>query len=119
MTMPPAPIRAATVPAALHRALDRGVVASGPTPFANQDLIELRAAIELLGDVLSAEERATMRQVEEQAEAAQAALFGTLLRKPAAARPPKRGRNQTCWCGSGRKYKLCHRRADEDALLAG
>lgn len=26
--------------------------------------------------------------------------------------PPKPGRNAPCWCGSGRKYKLCHYNAD-------
>lgn len=24
--------------------------------------------------------------------------------------PPKRGRNEQCWCGSGKKYKKCHGR---------
>jgi preprotein translocase subunit SecA len=28
---------------------------------------------------------------------------------------PKVGRNDPCWCGSGKKYKNCHLRADEDA----
>ena len=23
-------------------------------------------------------------------------------------RPPKRGRNEQCWCGSGKKFKTCH-----------
>ncbi|MBT8240952.1 MAG: SEC-C domain-containing protein [Acidimicrobiia bacterium] len=23
-------------------------------------------------------------------------------------RPPKMGRNEQCWCGSGRKFKTCH-----------
>lgn len=27
---------------------------------------------------------------------------------PAAPVRPKRGRNDACWCGSGKKYKLCH-----------
>jgi hypothetical protein len=103
----------------LHDALDRCVVTDGRIPFANQDLIELRAAIEGLGGVLNAEQRATVRQVDEQSEVVRAALFGKLQREPTAAGPPKRGRNQPCWCGSGRKYKVCHLRADEDALLAG
>ena len=31
-------------------------------------------------------------------------------------RPPgKIGPNSPCWCGSGRKYKKCHRAADEEA----
>ncbi|NTU81333.1 MAG: hypothetical protein HGA45_18475 [Chloroflexales bacterium] len=33
---------------------------------------------------------------------------------PAHARP---GRNDPCWCGSGRKYKQCHLRADEASGL--
>jgi uncharacterized protein YecA (UPF0149 family) len=24
------------------------------------------------------------------------------------------GRNDSCWCGSGKKYKRCHLMADED-----
>ncbi|HMI90099.1 MAG TPA: preprotein translocase subunit SecA, partial [Polyangiales bacterium] len=27
---------------------------------------------------------------------------------------PKVGRNDPCWCGSGKKYKSCHLRSDED-----
>jgi hypothetical protein len=29
--------------------------------------------------------------------------------------PPKPGRNEPCWCGSGKKYKKCHLAADEEA----
>ncbi|MET0385307.1 MAG: SEC-C metal-binding domain-containing protein, partial [Polyangiales bacterium] len=25
---------------------------------------------------------------------------------------PKVGRNDPCWCGSGKKYKHCHMRSD-------
>jgi hypothetical protein len=28
-------------------------------------------------------------------------------------RPPRPGRNEPCWCGSGKKYKKCHLEADE------
>ena len=28
---------------------------------------------------------------------------------------PKLGRNDPCWCGSGKKYKACHMREDEAA----
>lgn len=34
-------------------------------------------------------------------------------------RPAERsdiGRNQPCWCGSGRKYKVCHRRREQASL---
>jgi len=26
---------------------------------------------------------------------------------------PKLGRNDTCWCGSGKKYKRCHLEEDD------
>jgi uncharacterized protein YecA (UPF0149 family) len=26
---------------------------------------------------------------------------------------PKRGRNEECWCGSGKKYKKCHLNDDQ------
>jgi hypothetical protein len=26
---------------------------------------------------------------------------------------PELGRNDTCWCGSGKKYKRCHQDADD------
>ena len=28
-------------------------------------------------------------------------------------KPPRPGRNDPCWCGSGKKYKKCHLEADE------
>ncbi len=31
-----------------------------------------------------------------------------LSRSPASKTRPKRGRNDPCWCGSGKKYKMCH-----------
>jgi hypothetical protein len=31
-----------------------------------------------------------------------------LSRSPASKTRPKRGRNDPCWCGSGKKYKACH-----------
>ena len=35
---------------------------------------------------------------------------------------PSLGRNDRCWCGSGRKYKICHQAVDDrrrsDALAA-
>ncbi len=36
-----------------------------------------------------------------------------LLEEEAASPPVKPGRNDPCWCGSGRKYKKCHLAADE------
>jgi hypothetical protein len=34
-------------------------------------------------------------------------------------RPGDRGRNDPCWCGSGKKYKKCHLAADEAAPRTG
>jgi len=31
------------------------------------------------------------------------------------AAPPRPGRNDPCWCGSGKKYKKCHLAADEES----
>ena len=36
------------------------------------------------------------------------ACTGDARRRRAATRATKLGRNDPCWCGSGRKYKLCH-----------
>jgi hypothetical protein len=38
-----------------------------------------------------------------------AKLFG--VRRPET--PPDLGRNDPCWCGSGKKYKQCHLALDE------
>jgi preprotein translocase subunit SecA len=32
--------------------------------------------------------------------------------KPVVNEGPKLGRNDPCWCGSGKKYKHCHGRLD-------
>jgi len=33
--------------------------------------------------------------------------------------PPKElGRNESCWCGSGKKYKSCHLKKDQKKLAA-
>ena len=51
-----------------------------------------------------------------------AAAMGRQVQPPAEAPPqpatvkrdkPKLGRNDPCWCGSGKKYKSCHLRSDE------
>ena len=31
---------------------------------------------------------------------------------------PKLGRTEPCWCGSGKKYKQCHLRSDQDSVSA-
>jgi hypothetical protein len=36
-----------------------------------------------------------------------------LKRKPVL--PKRPGRNDACWCGSRKKYKICHLKADQEA----
>ncbi len=35
-------------------------------------------------------------------------LMGLSQTQPSVRSRPKRGRNEPCWCGSGKKYKNCH-----------
>jgi hypothetical protein len=35
--------------------------------------------------------------------------------RPEPTLPPQLGRNDPCWCGSGKKYKHCHLRSDQEA----
>ncbi len=35
---------------------------------------------------------------------------------PAPREIPKLGRNDPCWCGSGKKYKKCHMESDQRRL---
>ena len=37
-------------------------------------------------------------------------LFASASAKP---QPTEIGRNDPCWCGSGKKYKKCHLKSDE------
>ncbi len=39
--------------------------------------------------------------------------IASFFNSPAEEPLPKLGRNDTCWCGSGKKYKKCHLAADE------
>ena len=39
--------------------------------------------------------------------------FVKLIAGPQPPPLPDLGRNDRCWCGSGRKYKLCHQTADD------
>lgn len=36
----------------------------------------------------------------------------TIIRPPRPTSTPKPGRNEPCWCGSGKKYKVCHLLSD-------
>ncbi|MFO1429281.1 MAG: SEC-C metal-binding domain-containing protein [Candidatus Competibacteraceae bacterium] len=93
--------------------------------LANHAFIELKAAIELLGGSLNADQQEKYqtglalreRLVEKlfpwakpfestpPGETLEAALPGTYQPIKGA---KKLGRNEPCWCGSGKKYKKCH-----------
>jgi preprotein translocase subunit SecA len=39
-------------------------------------------------------------------------LIGAAKSQPTLRSKPKLGRNELCWCGSGKKYKVCHLQQD-------
>ncbi len=51
----------------------------------------------------------------EQEAAIQASQAGDARTEPIRNRDKKPGRNDPCWCGSGKKYKSCHLRKDQAA----
>lgn len=57
----------------------------------------------------SRRQRRRMAAMGQQPEAAPAPKAQTVKRDK-----PKLGRNDPCWCGSGKKYKNCHLRSDEE-----
>jgi hypothetical protein len=106
--------------------LDRYEIMEGANPLSNHTLIELRAAIEMLGGTLT---EAQQRKYARGADAANrfrrkiggfrtAARFagsGEFVQPaPSAPRADRPGRNDPCWCGNGKKYKKCHLASDED-----
>ena len=118
---------------ALTDALDRFEIGSnGDGPFANHAVIELAAAIERLGGVVSDEGLVKLGKAKRIGSAAADQMVKALQNRPRVVveraprlptersivvdRPqaprPKLGRNERCWCGSGKKYKRCHLRED-------
>ena len=89
--------------------------------MAGQEVIELRDAIEALGDELTAEEEWKFDDVLAQKEKLRKGIEGSSSEgTPGEEIPVRRavkpGRNDPCWCGSGKKYKKCHLGADRAAL---
>lgn len=94
--------------------------------LANQVFIELRVVIEGFGGELTEAQQRKYQQAERLRSQAAAALRGGSgpARRSTADWPPpvhssapapvpaarrhKWGRNEPCWCGSGKKYKKCH-----------
>ena len=98
----------------LSRAFDDHEVAESDSPLANQDLVELRAAIEELGGSLTPAQDQKYVRALEPAERWRRQLRAALEARKAARRRPRPGRNDPCWCGSTKKYKKCHLVADQN-----
>jgi hypothetical protein len=91
----------------------------------NQVVIELADAIVELGGTLTLQQRDKLNQVRQSRERARRQFQGLFERsRDGHSRPgdektyrksarEELGRNDPCWCGSGRKYKRCHLREDQ------
>ncbi|MDP6042434.1 MAG: SEC-C metal-binding domain-containing protein, partial [Candidatus Latescibacteria bacterium] len=90
--------------------------------LANQEVIELCSAIKELGGILTLEEEKKLKDVlalrEKYSEQIDLMLrmdgddYGE-EKEPIRNLKPKLGRNDPCWCGSGKKYKKCHWLSDQ------
>jgi hypothetical protein len=100
----------------LQKALDDHEVRDAKiTPFEHQEVIEFCEAIERLDGELTPTQQEKLKLVRRLREASRPAMEAYMQdrhgQKPQTA-PPKPGRNDPCWCGSGKKYKKCHLGAD-------
>lgn len=106
----------------LRMALDEYQIVDSESPFANQTLVELEAAIVELGGTLTEEQRQKCELGQRAAVAFREKLEAVrtaATRAEPARRSEVPGRNDPCWCASGRKYKKCHLVADEEEARAG
>jgi hypothetical protein len=110
----------------LLEALDAFELDQSGNPFANHALIEIRSAIEELGGTLTAEQQLKCRRGQAAAKSFRRVFrerLGGQADAPLPVEPARRqsrlGRNDPCWCGSGKKYKRCHLDTDADAASAG
>lgn len=119
----------------LLRAFDATPLSARRAMFADQALIELQASIVDMGGVLNAAQQAKFRDACSPNDAFRKQMLdalSSLSQNPQAqnplprpAQPPNQpkqlpiyardrpGRNDPCWCGSGKKYKKCHLWDDE------
>ena len=110
----------------LFEALDAYKIVESGNLFANHALVELREAIEELGGTLTDEQQLKCRRGLAAAEALRQELFQRLEAHvtPSPSADPtsprdRPGRNDPCWCGSGKKYKRCHLDGDMHAASTG
>ena len=89
--------------------------------WTDQPIIEVAQAIEDLGGNLTGEQQDKLERVgsrrHEKASLMRAYLDQVRGDLPAAEKPRRLGRNDPCWCGSGKKYKECHLDLDREARL--
>ena len=83
-------------------------------------MIELKGAIEALGGQLSSDQERKYEQVIVRREHFSRRIKALVSSSRSEKRIPvnkekKPGRNDPCWCGSGKKYKKCHLDADRAA----
>ena len=95
--------------------------------MANQEVIELCAAIKDLGGKLTLDEEIKLKYVLESRAEYHEEIDAMLQMDddeydeydeyernvPVRNLRPKLGRNDPCWCGSGKKYKKCHWSSDQ------
>lgn len=89
--------------------------------MANQEVIELCAAIKELGGTLTPDEEIKLKYVKELRAEYREEIDSMFQMDdeyernvPIRNLRPKLGRNAPCWCGSGKKYKKCHWSSDQN-----
>lgn len=107
----------------LQKALaDWKIESTGKNLLANQEVIELCASIKKLGGTLTSEEEDKLKKVlalrkkfSKQIDSMFQSDDAYEQEKQEPVRNPRRnlGRNDPCWCGSGKKYKKCHWSSDQ------
>ena len=101
----------------LQQALDAyEVVSDVNNPLSDQVVFELCAAIQEMGGKLTPSQQRKWDQVKAHRNVFRRRLGALLPRElmdEEITQPQKKlGRNDPCWCGSGKKYKKCHLDAD-------
>lgn len=98
----------------LQQALDDYVPVSDDSPLTDQTLIELHAAIEEFGGAFTPRQLEKFNKVTATRERSRRRFKSLLEGVGHTADHKKLGRNEPCWCGSGKKYKKCHWAIDRE-----
>lgn len=98
---------------ALEVALDRYIAAAAGDPKYRRPIITLAEAIEFLGGELTADQRRAVKDMKALRTRSEEVLDKLANKEaPDDSETVKKsrdlGRNDPCWCGSGKKYKRCH-----------